>query len=96
MPQEADQSAQLGRAGVFKILEIEPTNKRVGAKTSNLQENTWSHLRHVDNAPEFHGAQRPGPNDPENRNAGSVPYEMFECMSGQAFGGSTCRALTAG
>lgn len=63
---------------VLKILGIEARNKGVGAKTSNLQENVWSHLRHVDNHPAFASAQRPGPNDPKIENPGVVPLDLFE------------------
>lgn len=69
--------------GVLSILCIEGRNKGVRAKTSNLQENVWSHLRHIDNDPRFHGAQRPGPNDPENRNPGAVPLASFEAVLAQ-------------
>lgn len=64
--------------GVLTILDIAATNKGVGAKTSNLQENVWSHLRHVDNHPAFHRAQRSGPNDPENKTPRAVPVQVFE------------------
>ncbi len=64
--------------GVFSILEIAATNKGVGAKTSNLQENVWSHLRHVDNHPAFHKSQRSGLNDPENKAPRAVPVHVFE------------------
>lgn len=64
--------------GVLSILGIEGKNKGVRAKTSNLQENVWSHLSTVDNHPAFGRAQRPGPNDPENTNPDAVPLEVFE------------------
>ncbi|TCP43365.1 putative transposase [Rhodovulum marinum] len=70
--------------GVLKIIGAELRNKGVGAKTSNLQENVWSHLRHVDNDPRFHGAQRPGPNDPTPPNGEPVPLEVFEAVLAEA------------
>lgn len=64
--------------GVLRILSIAAINKGVGAKTSNRQENVWSHLRHVDNHPAFYRPQRSGPNDPENRQPRAVPLDCFE------------------
>lgn len=64
--------------GVLSILQIELANTGVAAKKSNLQENVWSHLRHGDNHPLFHGAQRPGPNDPDVAKGAPVPIEEFE------------------
>ena len=65
--------------GVLQILGIELRNTGVAAKRSNLQENVWSHLsRSVDNHPAFHGAQRPGPNDPDVPGAHAIDLEDFE------------------
>ncbi len=71
--------------GVLKILGIRLNNKAVKAKKSNLQENVWSCQRHVENHPAFHGAQRPGPNDPDPVAGGSVPVAVFEQVLAQAF-----------
>lgn len=64
--------------GVLSILGIEGKNKGIAAKTSNLQENVWSHLSKIDNHPAFYRAQRPGPNDPENARPDAVSLEVFK------------------
>jgi hypothetical protein len=64
--------------GVLTILGIAATNKGIGAKTSNRQENVGPHLCHVDNHPAFYRAQRSGPNDPENCQPRAVPLDCFE------------------
>ncbi|SMX50882.1 Bacteriophage Mu transposase [Maliponia aquimaris] len=66
------------KPGVLSILQIELANTGVAAKKSNLQENVWSHLCRTDNDPLFHGAQRPGPNDPDGGKGAPIPIEEFE------------------
>lgn len=70
--------------GVLHILGIELQNAGVGKARSKLSESIFSALRHVDNFPEFHRAQRSGPNDPPNPNPEPVPFEVFEAVVAKA------------
>lgn len=78
LPAQTDAHADWKVPVVLSILQIGLTNTGVGAHTSNIQENVWSHLRRVDNHPLFHRAQRPGPNDPEVAQGAPVPIDLFE------------------
>ena len=66
--------------GVFKILQIELRNTGLYNGKAKLPESIYSALRHIDNAPEFHGAQRSGPNDPPNLNPEPISLDLFEAV----------------
>lgn len=54
--------------GVMAIYGIKLQNTAPGAPRGKLPESICSALRHIDNAPEFHRAQRSGPTDTPNPN----------------------------
>ncbi|MCA8878615.1 MAG: hypothetical protein KDA73_01395 [Rhodobacteraceae bacterium] len=91
-------SAMWDAPGVFKILQIELRNTGIKNGKAKLPESIYSALRHVDNAPEFHGAQRSGPNDPPNPNPDPISLELFEAVLEReiaAFNAEPCRAQQA-
>lgn len=66
--------------GVMAIYGIELQNTAPGAPRGKLPESIFSALRHVDNSPEFHGAQRSGPNDIPNPNPVPIDIDLFEAV----------------
>jgi Bacteriophage Mu transposase len=64
--------------GVFKNYGIELVNCAPRKGWAKLVESLYSVLRHVDNDPLFHGAQRSGPNDAPNPNPAPVPMALFK------------------
>lgn len=66
--------------GVFKIYGIELQNTAPGKPRGKLPESIFSALRHVDNSPEFYGAQRSGPNDIPNPNPVPIDLDLFQAV----------------
>lgn len=62
------------------IYGIDLQNTAPGKPRGKLPESIYSALRHIDNAPEFHGAQRSGPNDIPNPNPTVIQADVFEAV----------------
>lgn len=63
--------------GVYRFLEITPTNHGPEMAWAKLPESINSILRHGDNDPVFHRAQRSGPKDAPNPNPVPVDFALF-------------------
>jgi transposase InsO family protein len=66
--------------GVMAIYGIELQNTAPGAPRGKLPESIYSALRHIDNAPEFHRAQRSGPTDTPNPNPDVIGEDVFRAV----------------
>lgn len=64
--------------GLFKIYGIELVNCAPRKGWAKLVESLYSVLRHVDNDPVFHGAQRSGPTDAPNPDPVPVDMALFK------------------
>jgi len=66
--------------GVMAIYGIELQNTAPGAPRGKLPESIYSALRHIDNAPEFHRAQRSGPTDTPNPKPDVIGIDVFRAV----------------
>ncbi len=73
-------SADWDVPGVMSIYGIELQNTAPGAPRGKLPESIYSALRHIDNAPEFHRAQRSGPTDTPNPTPDVIRVDVFEAV----------------
>ncbi len=84
--------------GIYRFLEIAPVNHGPRQAWAKLPESVFSALRHLDNDPVFHRAQRTGPNDRENPDP--VPVDLVEFCAAldaevAAFNGNTASSAKA-
>ena len=63
--------------GLFKIYGMDLHNCAPRKGWAKIVESVYSVLRHLDNDPVFHRAQRSGPNDAPNENAEPVDISLF-------------------
>lgn len=69
--------------GVYEFLGIKVENHGPRMAWAKLPESLNSILRHMDNDPVFHRAQRTGPNDAPNPNPVPVPIALFRAVLDQ-------------
>ena len=77
---KGERSAEWALPGVYEFLGIEVVNHGPRMAWAKFVESLNSALRHVDNDPAFHRAQRSGPTDAPNPDPVPVPIAVFEAV----------------
>ena len=81
---KGERSPEWAVPGVYEFLGIKVVNHGPRMAWAKLPESLNSVLRHVDNDPIFHRAQRSGPTDAPNPDAVPVPITLFRAMLDRA------------